>query len=456
MTHTGKTSFVRKRHAELQWTHSIAMLVMILTACNPAMPATQILDPATRTEMPSASLTPIILTSTISPAATEETYPTYTPAPTSTAIATLSPGESVALTSLHMSDELDGWGIDSREHILHTTDGGHTWKDVTPQSGGYRDSGFFALDADTAWATPYQQACYTAECSPKPNNATVWHTSDGGDNWQEQHICLQDQDCGFNFDVFAGYYYPIALHFSDAKVGWLLVTVEHLMHQARYRVYRTTDGGAHWSPVIDNMSGPWVMSVTGLAFQDEQTGWLSTSQIDGATDPIADWSIYQSTDTGLTWNEFPLPVPDPLPETFAGNAAWCGAMGVALIRPEILGVTIYCRVYTNPMSEYEFYFYSADGGQQWTSWLKTGDVEFIDPNVGWRSTFDNDAYDLERTRDGGQTWTKLKTVSWKGDLEFVNEQAGWAIAADRATSALVRTTDGGQTWEELKPIVTEH
>jgi photosystem II stability/assembly factor-like uncharacterized protein len=80
-------------------------------------------------------------------------------------------------------------------------------------------------------------------------------------------------------------------------------------------------------------------------------------------------------------------------------------------------------------------------------------VEFIDPQVGWRATLNNGAYDLEQTRDGGQTWTKLKTVTWKGDLDFVNELTGWAIATDGEAVSLVHTTDGGITWEELKPVV---
>jgi len=49
-----------------------------------------------------------------------------------------------------MSDEQNGWGIDSGDHIVHTTDGGSTWTDVTPHNGAYRESGFFVLDAVTA------------------------------------------------------------------------------------------------------------------------------------------------------------------------------------------------------------------------------------------------------------------------------------------------------------------
>lgn len=57
---------------------------------------------------------------------------TQTPAPASTAIATLQPGQSLVLTSLHMHDELNGWGIDAGGHIIHMTDGGRTWEEIKP------------------------------------------------------------------------------------------------------------------------------------------------------------------------------------------------------------------------------------------------------------------------------------------------------------------------------------
>ncbi len=432
----------------------MVILIVMLVACSPAATPTQTTASATRTESPSTPSASALAPLTASSTATQGISPTFSPVPTSTALPTLRPGRALILTSLHMIDEQNGWGIDASEHIIHRTDGGWTWKDVTPRNGAYRNSGFFALDANAAWATPYQQACYTEGCPPGPTNAAVWHTSDGGNTWQEQSICLQSQDCNFDFDVPPEYYSPVAIHFADAQTGWLLITVLHLMFQDRYRLYQTMDGGAHWSPTMDSLGGPMVMSVTGLTFQDKRIGWMSTSQIDGASEPEAEWGIYQSMNAGLTWNQVPLPVPNPLPGDFAQNMVWCGDEGVSFAPPNSLGVTVHCRVYTTPPTAYDFYYHSADGGKQWISWPKTGDVDFINPLLGWRSAFHNGAYDIEQTRDGGQTWSKLKTRAWKGTLDFVNEQTGWAIAIGDSVTVLVHTTDGGQTWEEMKPVVT--
>jgi photosystem II stability/assembly factor-like uncharacterized protein len=437
-----KTSIVR---------HSFRVLCLcslMLAGCGSVTPTNQ---PTPALVSPGLSPTAVPL-SKMTATPTEEIYPTFTPAPTLTAIPSLEAGQALTLTNIYMSDEQRGWGIDASEHIVHTLDGGQTWKDVTPPSGAYRDSGFFALSADQAWATPYQETCYAVHCPPALNNASVWHTYDGGESWQEQRICLQEQDCGFHFDVAPLYYLPIAIQFLNERNGWLLVSTEH----HRNFLFQTTDWGDHWSPVSDHLSGPMAMNVTGMVFQDQQTGWLTTLDIDAPIDPtMLYWSMYQSTDAGLTWQEFRLPLPNPLPESFTDQSVHCGAQGIMRIPPSTLGVTIQCQVDTEPEpSFYEYYFHSPDGGKTWVSSPKTGDVEFINNLYGWRMTSQNGSLSqIEQTQDGGSTWVKVKTVQWEGDLEFVTPQVGWAIARQGDAVALVSTRDAGRTWQEIKPII---
>jgi photosystem II stability/assembly factor-like uncharacterized protein len=59
---------------------------------------------------------------------------------------------------------------------------------------------------------------------------------------------------------------------------------------------------------------------------------------------------------------------------------------------------------------------------------------------------------MYETRDGGETWELIKTVSWDGQFSFIDEQNGWAIARNQDEIALVRTEDGGRTWSQLDPI----
>ncbi len=447
----------------MKYIYIAVILIVVLTACSPVATATSTLA-TTSTETPPTFRTPISSTPTPSSTSTPDfiatlgTYPTLPSGPTSTALPTLPPGRSLTLASIHMIDAQNGWGIDASEHIVHTTDGGNTWKDVTPHGGGYQNSGLFALDAKTAWATPYWEPCFDLDvkkCAEvEHGRAPVWYTSDGGNTWQEEHVCLWlFPDCQFNFDIPPAYYQPIAIRFLDNHTGWLLVTVAHIMSQDRYILFQTQDGGVHWSLVTDSALGPGTMSTTGLAFQDKQIGWMSLNNSGGTMDQFEGWGIYQSTDAGTTWDELPLPVPNPLPKTPANSTVECGGAGVVVVPPNAVGVTIECTVYTNPLSFYDFYFYSTDSGKHWISWRKTGDVEFLDPLTGWRSALDNGTYEIEQTRDGGQTWTKLKSVKWNGILDFINEQTGWAVATSDNVTSLVHTADGGKTWEEMKPVV---
>lgn len=437
----------------MKYIYLFITLIVMLTACNPV--ATQTTVAAINTETPPAASTPVTSTSTVSSADIEVSYPTFTPAPTPTSIPMLRPGQPLKFANIYMMDKQTGWGIEVEGHIVHTNDGGNSWKDVTPpnSNGIYQSGGFFALDADTAWATPYQDSCYSGACANSAADA-LWHTTDGGETWQGQHLCLLSGDCGYSFDVDPSWYDPKAIQFLDEKTGWVLVVVNQLMFQARYRLYGTQDGGMNWSLITDSKKGPLAPVVTGLAFLDAQVGWLGVSEIDSPFEPQANWNIYQSGDAGQTWDEIQFPEPNPLPETFAQHTAWCGVEDVEVLPPDSVGVTILCWVYEeSSRPSYYFYYHSSDGGNLWISWQKTGDVQFIDASVGWRLIAGNGAYDLEQTRDGGMTWTKIKTMQWSGDLDFINDQVGWALATSGDVVALVHTTDGGQTWEEIKPVV---
>lgn len=456
-----------------------AVIMIILVACNPSAPAkagdAQATTPAQVALFPLTVPEPAVARSSMSPTLptltprkipltgtyfpsltprkatpTATQLPTYPPIPTAAPFLPLKAGQPITLADLHMFADGRGWAVEATGHIVHTTDGGHIWTVATPpQVLPYNEGGFFALDADTAWATPLcDEPCL------KTHVPMIWHTVDGGQTWQAgQPICLKG-DCGYEVDFSAQYYVPRSLQFSDAQNGWLLVVIYHLMFQNRYRMYHTSDGGASWDFVIDNYQGPNVFLANGLAFTDERTGWFGISQVDGAEDPHPNWYVYKTIDGGHTWDRFDLPVPSPLPDALALNQYWCGAS-----RVKTLDLSFYCDLVVKyPRPRYYFRFHN--DGANWQAWPEPGpDVaSFIDAARGWRLIADPGAdglYDLEQTHDGGLHWAFVKSVEWSGSLDFVNAQIGWAIAKNGDATALVHTLDGGKTWAEIKPFISK-
>jgi photosystem II stability/assembly factor-like uncharacterized protein len=435
----------------------VALTILFLVACGGTQESrTKTSSPEpfsviskTPTVFASATHTPIPITKT-----PNSLTGTPHPSPTPRLNTPLEPGTGMLLTSIQMFDSQTGWGFDSDYHILRTRDGGKTWQDVTPPSGYYSSSGFFALDAHKAWAT------FTIGLYSNPRAAHVWRTENGGDTWaRSQEIDLDLDERG---EPYASeFYLPQGMQFIDRQTGWLLSAVSYKMNSVGSLFFQTTDGGNTWRTINSQIGLPDDCIAIGFAFVDPQAGWagghcfIQKPVFTPMQSMFAEggWFLGKTLDGGRSFEERTiLPVPAELREAgmlaASGN---CGELRLLPIGDDMVGIEWGCSIFPSLKPEHRFFTFSSDGGQTWTSWKSTGNEFFLNANHGWRLFSPGE---LQQTTDGGSNWITIKHVTWEdAKFDFVSEQEGWAIASIGQARILLYSVNGGRTWADLHPII---
>jgi photosystem II stability/assembly factor-like uncharacterized protein len=431
------------------------------TACPPDDPRypceTPASSPAGPTARVSASPSPMPPAATLAASPTAPASTPETGGPAINPIAHLAAGQPVTVTAIHMLDAATGWAVaaggagDPDDHLLRTTDGGATWRDVTPPENNDpaaplgKGATTFFLDANTAWAAYYDRTAAPVTAPP-----VIWRTADAGETWTPSRpLAAQD----------ASFYSPSDLVFVDSRNGWLLAHVDAgMMHDYVYG-FATTDGGQAWEKIVDPFMDNLPMSCgkTGMAFVDARTGWV-TGDCQGVQ-PGAPY-LQKTVDGGPTWKPVELPPPTDQPDLFTRDDVGCGTYSLTTFSPQSAVLVVKCLFFgVDPLRTDNFLYATTDGGKTWRSGSSPASaVTFVNPDTGWALTAatSNDPTaprDLYQTQDGGQTWTKIKTVNWDGQLSFITNQEGWAVAKAGDAAALVHTTDGGKTWKEVKPQI---
>ena len=230
------------------------------------------------------------------------------------------------------------------------------------------------------------------------------------------------------------------LHFVDAERGWYA--------NGTGKVYRTTNGGAAWSLVLDQPGTFW----RALGFLDENRGYLGnigTGVYPGVTDTQP---LYFTDNGGVTVTPVALT-----------GASMPGVCAIDVLRSEGQVIVHAGGRVSGPARLAK----SVDGGPFVVSDLSASlamvtDVKFLSPNVGFvvggsSSSVASSNAVIIKTRDGGQTWTRVYTSSrpyelvWK--LSMPDGLHGFATVqtyqAGRAEQLIALTDDGGDTWREV-------
>ena len=282
------------------------------------------------------------------------------------------------------------------------------------QSSGVtsRLRGISAVSASVAWASG--------------GNGTVLRTVDGGRSWQALPVpgaeTLDFRDVDATSDRVA--------HVLSIGAG------------ASSRIYKTTDGGAHWDLRFAN-TDPKVF-LDAMAFWDEQRGVAVGDSVDGH------FVILMTGDGGRSWDRVPA---DRLPAASPGEGAYAASgTNVAVFgRDQVWIGTTAARVLR-----------SLDGGLTWTvanAPLAHGtsagifSIAFRDAQhgivVGGDYQKESEVSDNAAvTADGGATWTRVRGLSgFRSVVAWVPGAARSIIAI--GPSGADWSSDEGRTWSAL-------
>ncbi|RKU20063.1 hypothetical protein C6503_06700 [Candidatus Poribacteria bacterium] len=201
-------------------------------------------------------------------------------------------------------------------------------------------------------------------------------------------------------------------------------------------IFRSTDGGAQWTPLNDGLTGEKISAVAAV----------------GKT-------VFAATENGLyrlnsdIWGKLPLDTSGAVCSlAVSGNNLYAGIAHeflVRLTRSEIK------EAMWNNRSDFVKIFHSADLGASWTEiWrenqdLPSGVLAGITVLAADKTLL---ALSLTQSRstDGGQTWTKLTKL--KDDWNFLSSIRLPSVIINEKTCykadvcSIHRTTDGGESW----------
>jgi photosystem II stability/assembly factor-like uncharacterized protein len=339
------------------------------------------------------------------------------------------PGTSFYVVQMFNSKA--GWAL-TDQGLFRTSDDWTHWIKASPAGValGGRDTTDF-LSETTAWVATIQVN--------NPQVITVLRTRNAGLTWQQSSI-IDPNSAG-----------PAQLDFVDALHGWLLVGYGAAASNEGVGLYRTSDGGQHWTQIEQTLglghdapgSIQFACGKAGLSFVSLTTGWVSGScQAGGAF-------LTVTHDGGLTWQSQVLPGTEGIlyqSPTISPPVFFSSSAGYLVFFQGTFGQSV---LYT-----------TTDGGQSWAPHPLPLPPGGITPTVYFQS-LDNgwiisgDGRLLYQTTDGGLHWTTyfptpvLKEV---GSIGFIDSQRGLAEAiSSNNQSVLLQTTDGGRTWQQIAP-----
>ncbi|UYO02737.1 WD40/YVTN/BNR-like repeat-containing protein [Paenibacillus sp. PSB04] len=250
----------------------------------------------------------------------------------------------------------------------------------------------------------------------------VVKTNNGGRTWSKQ-LDLSAKDSPLS---------AFQIQFASENTGWLLTNEKGMLSGD---VYRTVDGGKHWTKMSTQRTGrPYV---NGIQLIDGNTGVISLHPGAGPSEG----GIWLTKDGGRSFTSVSKAVAVNQVQMVSTKAIWAAVDG---------------------MNGSDFLIHSTDGGISWQESYPlsepygspTEDMAFINRQLGFGIGTQLDSGKVLKTIDGGASWRIIASLDSYIRLEkisFVSEKEGFMIAfRDKDPQhVLLKTQDGGLTWHEV-------
>ncbi|GHF17514.1 hypothetical protein GCM10017044_09870 [Kordiimonas sediminis] len=232
-------------------------------------------------------------------------------------------------------------------------------------------------------------------------------------------------------------------------------------------VWKTLDNGISWTPIFDTY-GSYATGVIEMDPNDTNTLWLGTGENNAQRSVANGDGVYKSIDGGKSWTNMGLKD--------------SGHIGQIWINPDDSNhVLVAAQGNLWDKGGDRGLYSTTDGGKSWTRILEiddhTGINEFVvDPNDPdtivassyqrrrhvWTLINGGPGSGIQRTTDGGKTWTKITSGLPGGDLGRIGLAAAPSepgliyaiIEADEKGRGVYATTDFGVSWEKRSAHMT--
>ncbi|GAA3504825.1 oxidoreductase [Streptomyces prasinosporus] len=299
----------------------------------------------------------------------------------------------VRFRGLAAVDRDTAWLAGTRGTVLRTTDGGESWRNVSPPGAGelqFRD--VEAFDARRAVVL----AIGEGEAS------RVYRTDDGGATWTES---FRNTDARAFYDCLTFFDHRHGLAMSDPVDG-------------RFRILSTRDGGRSWTVLPDTGMPPALEGEAGFAASGQCLVSSGPKDVWLATGGAARARVLHSADRGRTWTVADTSIPggDPARGVFA-LAFRDRAHGLAVggdFRPDQASPDAAAR--------------TGDGGRTWRG--AAASPPAYRSGVAWLPHSRTAALAVgptgtDLTTDAGRTWRTVDTGSYD-TVDCAPDRGCWA------------------------------